>query len=97
MRGWPLLLMACAPTHADLLARNAEQPGWLAFTCDPVDADLWLDGVGQGTCADYPKGLKLSDGMHHVEVKKPGFAPYQTYVDSSGTRAALTIKLLPNP
>ena len=82
--------------------RGREERVWgsdLTLGCDPSDAEVWLDGVATGTCLDYsgnPKGLKLRNGMHKVEVKKSGYWPYQTYVDSSGTRAALTVKLLPN-
>ena len=71
----------------------------LTLGCEPADADVWLDGVPFGTCLDFsgdPKGLTLSGGMHKVEVKKSGFWPYETYVDSGGTRAALTVKLLPH-
>ncbi len=70
----------------------------LTLGCEPVDADVWLDGVPQGTCLDFsgnPHGLNLGDGMHKVEIKKSGFWPYETYVDSGGTRAALTVKLRP--
>ncbi len=70
----------------------------LILSCDPSDADVVLDGVPCGTCLDFsgaPNALRLSEGMHKVEVKKPGFWPYETYVDSAGTRAALTVKLLP--
>jgi hypothetical protein len=70
----------------------------VVFRCEPADSEVSLDGVPFGTCLDYsgePKGLSLSDGMHKVEVKKPGFLPYETYVDAGGTRAALTVKLLP--
>ena len=70
----------------------------LTLDCDPSDAEVWLDGVPYGNCLDFsgsPRGLTLSDGMHKVEVKKSGFWPYETYVDSGGTRAALTVKLLP--
>ena len=71
----------------------------LKLSCDPTDAEVSLDGIPRGTCLDFagePTGLKLPEGMHKVEVKKSGFWPYETYVDSSGTRAALTVKLSPN-
>ena len=70
----------------------------LILGCDPTDAEVWLDGVPQGTCLDFsgtPKGLTLGDGMHKVEVKKTGFWPYETWVDSGGARAVLSIKLSP--
>ena len=82
--------------------KGREERVWssdLALGCDPTDAEVWLDGIPRGTCLDYsgdPKGLKVGEGMHKVEVKKSGFWPYETYVDPSGTRAALTVKLQPN-
>ncbi len=104
---WPLLLAGCAAQPAVLQRvgegmASQQEHAWgsdLTLRCDPSDAEVWLDGVPTGTCLDYsgsPRGLKLDDGMHKVEVKKSGFWPYQTYVDSGGTRAALTVKLLPN-
>ncbi len=69
------------------------------LTCDPTDADVFLDGVPQGTCLDFsgsPRGLTLPEGMHKIEVKKAGFWPYETYVDSGGTRTALTARLTPH-
>lgn len=70
----------------------------LTLGCEPADAEVWLDGVPFGTCLDFsgdPRGLALAEGMHKVEVKKAGFWPYETYVDSGGTRATLTVKLTP--
>jgi hypothetical protein len=107
VRLWPLLLAACAAQPAVVQRvgdgmRDRQERVWasdLTLGCDPTDAEVWLDGVPTGTCADYtgnPRGLKLNAGMHKVEVKKSGFWPYETYVDSSGTRAALTVKLQPN-
>lgn len=102
-----LLLASCASSApaamkqaSDGLAAHSERV-WssdLTLGCDPADADVVLDGVPHGTCLDFsgnPRGLRLTDGMHKVEVKKSGFWPYETYVDSGGTRAALTVKLLP--
>jgi hypothetical protein len=100
------LIAGCATQPAAMKRAGEELRGreeriWssdLTLHCDPAEADVWLDGVPQGTCLDYsgePRGLKLTDGMHKVEVKKSGFWPYETFVDSSGTRAALTVKLLP--
>ena len=104
--GLLLLLPGCAsePSMASRVAqgmREHQARVWgpdLILGCDPADAGVWVDDVARGTCLDYsgsPRGLALGQGMHKVEVKKVGFWPYQTYVDSGGTRAALTVKLLP--
>lgn len=52
----------------------------------------------QGVCADFagaPRRLQVGEGMHRVEVKKPGYWPYQTYYQPSGARAVLRIRLQP--
>ena len=49
----------------------------------------------QGPGLFQPPGFTGGEGMHRIEVKKAGFWPYETFVDSAGTRAALTVKLLP--
>ena len=101
-----MLLAGCAAQPAAMKQASEglaqlEARAWssdLTLGCDPPDADVFLDGVPHGTCLDFsgsPRGLSLSEGMHKVEVKKSGFWPYETYVDSGGTRAALTVKLLP--
>ena len=103
-----LVLAGCASSAPAAMKQASEgmaghsRRAWvsdLTLGCDPADADVWLDGVPFGTCLDFsgdPKGLSLSDGMHKVEVKKAGFWPYETYVDSGGARAALTVKLSPH-
>ncbi|QSQ26389.1 PEGA domain-containing protein [Pyxidicoccus parkwayensis] len=79
------------------LMRSAETPsGNLALRCEPVDAEVYLDGVLQGLCSDFtgsPKSLRVGAGLHHIEVKKQGFWPYTTYYEPSGARARLTIQL----
>lgn len=102
-----LVLLSCASNTPAAMTQAGEGMAgqgireWkndLVLACDPADADVLLDGVPTGTCLDYsgdPRALKLSDGLHKVEVKKSGFWPYETYVDSGGTRASLTVKLSP--
>ena len=76
-----LLLLAGCAAQPEVIQRVGEgmrgqqEHVWasdLTLGCDPSDAEVWLDGVERGTCLDYagtPKGLKLNDGMHKVEVK----------------------------
>lgn len=79
------------------LMASAETPsGNLALRCEPVDAEVYLDGVLQGLCSDFtgsPRSLRVGVGLHHIEVKKQGFWPYTTYYEPSGARARLTIQL----
>ena len=103
-----MLLLGCASSEPAVVTRVGEQMRgsqqrvWtsdLKLVCDPTDAEVSLDGIPRGTCEDFagnPTGLNLPEGLHKVEVKKSGFWPYESYVDSSGARAALTVKLSPH-
>lgn len=69
----------------------------LVLTCDPPDAEVSLDGVPQGTCEDFrgePKGLFLGTGVRRVQVKKRGFLPWDTIVETDGTRVMMTVTLI---
>jgi hypothetical protein len=79
------------------LLRNAEAPsGDVALRCEPPDAEVYLDGVIQGLCSDFrgtPRGLKVGEGLHQIEVKKQGYWPYTTYFEPHGARAVLEARL----
>lgn len=106
MRWWPLLAAsACAAQAPELLpavrapAGGAPSGGALVLRCTPADAEVWLDGVPQGTCEDFdgaPKGLALGKGARRVEVKKRGFEAWETYMDGGGTRVVMVVDLVPN-
>jgi hypothetical protein len=103
-----LLLAACAPRAPGGLAANpwsdAKLPpirittkSELVLTCDPADAEVELDGVPQGTCEDFdgePRGLSLKKGARRVQVKKPGFLPWDTVVETDGTRVVMNVTLI---
>lgn len=106
----PLLLLlatsACAPTPAErtrerareLLSSARASEGDVSLRCDPEDAEVSVDGVPRGLCSDFdgsPAGLRLGSGLHRIEVKKAGHAPYVTSIDPAGARAVLTIRLVP--
>ncbi|MBX5483409.1 MAG: hypothetical protein IRZ16_16430 [Myxococcaceae bacterium] len=82
-----------------LMASAPKRKGDVELHCEPEDADVAVDGVPQGLCADFagrPDRLVLGEGLHRIDVKKPGFRPYQTYYQAGGARAVLTIALVPN-
>jgi hypothetical protein len=111
MRGWGWVavwgVLGCAsrqeepPTlvQARELLRNAEKPsGDVVLRCEPPDAEVYLDGVIQGLCSDFrgtPRGLRVGQGLHQIDVKKQGFWPYTTYIEPRGARAALEVRLRP--
>ncbi len=99
-----LLFSGCASSQPAVVQRvtaaQLEARPWAAdsavFECQPPDAEVSLDGVPQGTCADFsgaPRGLTMGKGMHRIDVKKQGFSPYQTFITADGTRARLRVEL----
>lgn len=101
-----LLLFACVTderaktaARAEQLMRSApERTGALELHCVPEDAEVSVDGVPQGACADFdgdPRRLSLGDGLHQVDVTKTGYLTYQTWYQPSGARAVLRIQLAP--
>ncbi len=97
---------ACATTERERMETRAEQllrdaadrSGDVELHCEPVDAEVLVDGVPQGRCEDFagaPRRLPVGEGMHLIEVKKAGFAQYQTYFQPSGARAVLEVALRP--
>lgn len=81
------------------LLRSARAPsGDVVLRCEPPDAEVSLDGVAQGLCSDFrgaPRGLRVGEGMHQIEVKKEGHWPYTTYIDPHRARAVLEVRLRP--
>jgi hypothetical protein len=79
------------------LLRKAESPsGDVVLRCEPPDGEVSLDGVTQGLCSDFqgsPRGLKVGEGLHQIEVKKEGYWPYTTYIEPHGARAVLNVRL----
>jgi hypothetical protein len=89
-------LPAAAPFWASSRASTA---GELVLRCSPTDAEVALDGVSQGVCTDFngePNALKVGGQTRRVEVKKSGFAPWQTWLAADRTRVVVSVTLLPN-
>lgn len=95
---------ACAPKGPVAVMSSRELPpirittkSELVLTCDPADAEVVLDGVPQGTCQDFngePKGLSLKKSAQRVQVKKRGFLPWDTVVETDGTRVVMNVTLI---
>jgi hypothetical protein len=86
-------------TRAREMLRSVKaRHGNLLLRCEPVDAEVYLDGVLQGACTDFggdSRGLQVGVGLHRIDVKKEGFWPYTTYYEPGKARAGLTIRLRP--
>ncbi|MFT3708159.1 MAG: PEGA domain-containing protein [Archangium sp.] len=103
-----LLLAACAPKSSGVTAATqwseAKLPpirittrSELVLSCVPADAEVELDGVPQGTCEDFdgePRALSLKKGARRVQVKKRGFLPWDTVVETDGTRVVMNVTLI---
>ena len=70
-------------------------PGlWLQ--CAPEDAQVTIDSVPQGSCADFKaRVFPLDEGPHHVEVEKAGLRPYRAEVTAGRARTRLEVQLAP--
>lgn len=99
---WLLALTGCVQTP-NVLASHRMPPARvttkseLVLSCTPPDADVELDGVPQGTCEDFkgePRGLALAKGAHRVHVKKVGYQPWDTVVETDGTRVMMNVTLI---
>jgi len=103
---WALVLAGCASRGSpplvpalDLPQARPAQRSELVLHCSEADAEVWLDGVPQGTCADFdgePKGLKLGKGARRVQVKKRGFQAWESYLEADGTRVVMNVALIAN-
>jgi hypothetical protein len=86
-----------AAARARQLLRSREaRRGSLLLRCEPVDAEVLLDGVPQGVCTDFggeSSGLRVGVGLHRIDVMKEGFWPYTTYFEPGQARAGLNVRL----
>jgi hypothetical protein len=96
--------LGCAAERSDAVAKAGavmSQPwalkGDLVLSCEPKDADVAVDDVPWGPCSALGRdqGVTLGAGTHRVTVTKDGYAPYETYCESSGTQARLSVTLRP--
>lgn len=56
--------------------------GGLIFSVNPPEAEVFLDGVGQGTASQFTEDryLKVSAGRHDLELRLPGYETYSREV-----------------
>ena len=67
----------------------------LRLECSHPAAEVLLDGVLQGHCADFTgQGLALSEGAHFVEVRLPGHLPFEAVVEPGRARMSLRVDLV---
>ena len=86
------LVLACAHAPA-----GGQGGGEVTLRCTPADAEVAVDGVPRGTCADLgeKRPLRLGEGMHQIDIHKAGYQPYQTYFAPGGASLSLVATLHP--
>ena len=75
---------------------NTHSRKGLMLTCDPMDAEVLVEGVPMGTCLQYAEGLPLRKGAQKVTLRKEGYLPFETWVALDGTRSTLSVTLAPS-
>jgi hypothetical protein len=79
-----VLLGACYPRSQFYGVGNE---GGLVFSVNPPEAEVFLDGVGQGASSAYTEDryLKVSAGKHVLELRLTGYETYsrEIYVSNS--------------
>jgi len=69
---------AQAPAGSVTVAPGQPAYGGVSLEITPPDAELWVDGGYAGRAGDFgpqAQPLTLTVGVHHVEVRAPGYRP----------------------
>lgn len=80
---------AGAQPLTDASAAGAPQPGFVNVMADDPDCDLYVDGALVG---NPPAKLKLAQGSHTIEARKPGFKNFRKVLTVS-SQAELTLRV----
>ncbi|HEY3452840.1 MAG TPA: hypothetical protein VGK67_41230 [Myxococcales bacterium] len=84
--------------HSQALGQARDLVPGLDLQCSPAEAEVAVDGVLQGSCADVEgRMLPLAgDGDHRIEVKQAGFRPYAVELAAGNARTRLKVELVPS-
>jgi hypothetical protein len=71
--------------------------GTIAIRVQPADAEILIDGQRwERPAGDDRLSVELNEGMHRIEIRKPGFRPYATNIEvRRGETAPLNVSLPP--
>jgi len=73
---------------------DSDRFGSIAVRVQPVDAEVLIDGDRWEASSGERVLVHLSDGMHRVEVRKPGYVPYTSSVRiRTGETVTLNVSL----
>jgi PEGA domain len=70
--------------------------GGLVFNVNPPEAEVFLDGVGQGASSLYTEEryLKVSAGKHLLELRLPGYETYSREIFVSNSLLRIEARLI---
>lgn len=68
------------------------EAAYMAVDCNVQGAEIVVDGRVVGT-SPTTSPIPVPEGTHHVTVRRPGFTPYETDVNSVGTGARVRAQL----
>lgn len=90
----PDLLERTLSQHAEALQGARRVGSSVLLRCGPAEAEVLLDGVLQGSCADVrDQTVPLATGAHRIAVRKVGYRPYEVQIDAGSTRTSLQVQL----
>jgi hypothetical protein len=99
--GWLAALIVFGSSLACAHTPKGEAPATvLEIATETKDADVWVDGAYIGQVAAVTGKLRLSIGVHRVEIRKPGHFPVQRTVrveKQAGGSVIVTAELLTDP
>ncbi len=86
-----------APRPPDMAPGESSSFGALSIQVQPPDAEIMIDGQQwQGTSDRARLIVQVSEGTHHVEIRKDGYRPYEADLDvRRGETRAVNISLSP--
>ena len=84
------------PPVADAAATPPTE-GKVSFACEPVDAEIRVDGERVGTVAEINArgGLALSFGAHRFELAHPGHQTFRVELNIGEQPEVIRVKLQP--
>lgn len=89
---------AAEPVEAAVAARvavSSASRGGLAFSVEPGDAEVFVDGRSFGSAADLARGgaLPLEPGLYQVTLRRAGYATWRAEVAVRGAIESIRVTL----
>ncbi len=94
-----LVLLGCGGgviQRVDALPPAPPGQGFVEISCEPADAEVYVDGRFFGRLDGYAQGVvRLPEGRRRLSLRKPGHYPWHGEVDVGPTPARVQTRLVP--